>query len=75
MQDGFVETLEQRLQSVAVPDRAAGEKRYLKSDLEFIGAALPHIRRGVRDLLAECAPPDHDATTAPRRTSVGASGP
>lgn len=33
------------LRAVAKPERAAGEKAYLKSDLEFLGASVWEIRR------------------------------
>ena len=34
----------------ATPERAAAEKRYLKSDLDFIGATMPTIRRVSRSV-------------------------
>jgi 3-methyladenine DNA glycosylase AlkD len=37
--------IEQRLRSTADPARAVAEKRYLKSDLQFIGASVPAIRQ------------------------------
>lgn len=37
--------IEQSLRSTADPARAIAEKRYLKSDLQFIGAGVPAIRR------------------------------
>jgi 3-methyladenine DNA glycosylase AlkD len=40
-----VESVRAELETQATPERAAGEKRYLKSDLEFIGATVPMIRR------------------------------
>jgi 3-methyladenine DNA glycosylase AlkD len=40
-----VESVRAELEAQATPERAAGEKRYLKSDLEFIGATVPMIRR------------------------------
>ena len=42
--------LTERLRAVATPERAAAEKRYLKSDLEFLGASVQQIRRAVKDL-------------------------
>jgi 3-methyladenine DNA glycosylase AlkD len=51
--------LEDRLRAVATPERAEGEKRYLKSDLAFIGATLGQVRSAVRDIAARAAP-DHD---------------
>ena len=46
----FVDALEERLRAVATPERAASEKRYLKSDLSFIGATVGQIRAVVREL-------------------------
>jgi 3-methyladenine DNA glycosylase AlkD len=51
--------LEDRLRAVATPERAEGEKRYLKSDLAFLGATLGQVRSAVRDVAARSAP-DHD---------------
>lgn len=36
------------LRPLGTPERAAREKRYLKSDLEFLGVTVPDIRRVVR---------------------------
>jgi 3-methyladenine DNA glycosylase AlkD len=46
----FVTALVARLRSVATPERAGAEKRYLKSDLEFLGATVWQIRAAVRDV-------------------------
>jgi len=43
-----VAEVEARLRRHAKPERAAGEKRYLKSDLEFLGVGVPDLRRQVR---------------------------
>lgn len=51
--------LEDRLRAVATPARAEGEKRYLKSDLAFLGATLGQVRAAVRDVVASAAL-DHD---------------
>lgn len=37
--------IEAELRKVGTPERAAGEKRYLKSDLTFLGATLGDMRR------------------------------
>lgn len=48
---GFAaDSLERDLRAVATAERAANEKRYLKSDLEFLGATVGDIRRAVRAL-------------------------
>ena len=36
------------LRGLGMPERAAQEKRYLKSDLEFFGVTVPETRRAVR---------------------------
>ena len=37
-----------QLRLLGTPERAAQEKRYLKSDLEFFGVAVPDMRRVVK---------------------------
>lgn len=44
---------ETTLRAGATPDRAQGEKRYLKSELVFLGATLPDVRRTVKAWLGE----------------------
>lgn len=51
------------LRARAVPERAAGEKAYLKSTLEHYGASVPATRAAVREALAGAAL-DHDALVA-----------
>ncbi len=47
--DGLVD----ELTATAIPERATAEKRYLKSDLDFLGATMPAIRRATRRLKRE----------------------
>jgi 3-methyladenine DNA glycosylase AlkD len=54
----LVGTLEARLRAVATPERAEQEKRYLKSDLDFLGATLWQVEAAVRESLADCPEPD-----------------
>jgi 3-methyladenine DNA glycosylase AlkD len=42
-------TIEAELKRVGTPERAEGEKQYLKSDLRFIGAKLADIRRVTKE--------------------------
>jgi 3-methyladenine DNA glycosylase AlkD len=42
-------SIETELKRKGTPERAAGEKRYLKSDLRFLGATLADIRRVTRE--------------------------
>jgi 3-methyladenine DNA glycosylase AlkD len=41
-------TIEGELERTGSPERAAAEKRYLKSDMDFLGAKLADIRRVAR---------------------------
>jgi 3-methyladenine DNA glycosylase AlkD len=41
--------IEVELRCLSDPERAAGAKAYLKSDLEFFGTTVPDLRRWVRD--------------------------
>ncbi|MGZ8562324.1 MAG: DNA alkylation repair protein [Candidatus Limnocylindria bacterium] len=55
----IADRLEGELRALANPERAEHEKRYLKSDLAFLGASMPQIvrvARGARSLV-----PTHDA--------------
>ena len=45
--------LEGRLRALGSPDRAVNEKRYLKSDLDFLGVPAPVMRRLVKAWLKE----------------------
>jgi 3-methyladenine DNA glycosylase AlkD len=46
--NALADLITDELRAVARPDRAAQEKRYLKSDLEFLGATVREIRRVVQ---------------------------
>jgi 3-methyladenine DNA glycosylase AlkD len=41
----WVREITHHLERHATPERAAQEKRYLKSDLDFLGVAMPELRR------------------------------
>ena len=45
----LVRTIESELERTGSPERAAGEQRYLKSDMDFLGATLADIRRVARN--------------------------
>jgi 3-methyladenine DNA glycosylase AlkD len=49
----IADRLTERLRAVASPERAAGEKAYLKSDLDFLGATVSQIRAAVREAARE----------------------
>ena len=51
--DDLIARLEARLRAAASPERAAGEKAYLKSELEFFGVSLGHLRAAVKEVVAE----------------------
>jgi 3-methyladenine DNA glycosylase AlkD len=53
--------IETELRRRGTPERAAGEKQYLKSDLRFLGARLADIRRVTRDA-SQRFPPHLDDT-------------
>jgi len=55
--------IEDALRSAGTPERAAHEKHYLKSDLEFLGASVWEIRRAVKSAL-ESQPLGHDGLVA-----------
>ena len=51
--EGLIDRLETRLRAVATPERAAGEKRYLKSELAFLGVTMSEIRAAVKEISTE----------------------
>ena len=53
--------LDAALRAVAVPERAAQEKAYLKSDLEHYGASVPALRKATLAFLGELPGLGHDA--------------
>jgi 3-methyladenine DNA glycosylase AlkD len=56
--------LEARLRAIGTPTRAAGEKAYLKSDLQFLGVTVWQIRAEVKATLTEIGELDHDQLVA-----------
>jgi 3-methyladenine DNA glycosylase AlkD len=56
--------IEAALAAVARPERAVQEKRYLKSDLDFLGATVWQIRTAVEQAVAESPDLDHDEIVA-----------
>ena len=49
----LIELFERRLRAVASPQRAVAEKRYLKSELDFLGVSLREIRAAVTEIARE----------------------
>lgn len=47
----LAERIESEIRTLGTPERAAGSKRYLRSDLDFVGATLPDIRCVVKETL------------------------
>jgi 3-methyladenine DNA glycosylase AlkD len=54
------EEIEARLRAVGTPERAANEKRYLKSELDFLGATMPQVRAAVKDVARSRPELTHD---------------
>ena len=52
------------LRALGTPERAAGEKAYLKSDLEFFGVTVPDIRRTVQAAVRSHQGLDREAVLA-----------
>jgi 3-methyladenine DNA glycosylase AlkD len=55
MAQRLADQLEAHLREIGTAERAAQEKRYLKSELAFHGATLPQIQRVVREAAGELA--------------------
>lgn len=53
-QTTVVGQLAESLAGDATAERAEKEKQYLKSDLRFIGASVPAVRRVARTFVADC---------------------
>jgi 3-methyladenine DNA glycosylase AlkD len=53
--------LEARMRTIGTPHRAEGQKRYLKSDLRFLGATVTQVREAVREMAPRM---DHDELIA-----------
>jgi 3-methyladenine DNA glycosylase AlkD len=62
--DDMVAEIHAGLVAVATPARAASEKAYLKSNLDFIGATVPATATAVKAVLKRHGPLDHDTATA-----------
>ena len=58
---GLVAEIEAALKAASNPERARNEKRYLKSDLHFIGVAKPLIRRAARPVFKSGSISDRDS--------------
>src|SRR5436309_9237193 len=46
--EAAADALERRLREIGTPERAAGARQYLGSELDFLGASVPEIRRELR---------------------------
>ncbi|MGI9647939.1 MAG: DNA alkylation repair protein [Acidimicrobiia bacterium] len=55
-----VASIESDLRAVSTPERAEGQKRYLKSDFEFLGATVPAIRKIAKAVRRTHPDLDHD---------------
>ncbi len=57
-------TVTDAMRPLGTPERAAQEKRYLKSDLEFFGVTVPDMRRAVRAVARSHPGLDREAVLA-----------
>ncbi len=62
--EAVADQLERQLAAVGTPERAVGEKRYLKSDLTFLGATVWQIRAEVKAAARSAPELDHDGLLA-----------
>ncbi len=60
MDVNWADSLRARLAELGEPERAAGEKAYLKSELAFLGVRVPDVRREVKAVLRAKPALDHD---------------
>ena len=60
----IADRLERALATVGTPERAIGEKRYLKSELTFLGATVWQIRAEVKAAVQAVPAPDHNQLVA-----------
>ena len=58
--EAIVDDLAETLRVEATPERARKEKLYLKSDLDFLGATVPAIRRAARSVHRQHRELSHD---------------
>jgi 3-methyladenine DNA glycosylase AlkD len=58
--DDLIRRLEANLRAVGTPERAAGERSYLKSDLAFLGATVWQIRAEVKEVASDHPDLDND---------------
>jgi 3-methyladenine DNA glycosylase AlkD len=62
--NALADLLTEELRSLGMPERAEQEKRYLKSDLEFLGASFWETQRVVKAFVRGAPPLDHDRLVA-----------
>ena len=60
----LADRIEAEVAAVSMPERAENEKRYLKSDLTFLGASVPAIRKVVKGIKKEYPELAHDEVVA-----------
>lgn len=70
----FTGAIERCLRAVGDPERAAGAKRYLKSEMEFLGVKAPELRRCLAESLSQAHPLDRPTLVAVA-TSLWQRGP
>jgi 3-methyladenine DNA glycosylase AlkD len=62
--DAAAERIEQELRAAGRPERAEGERRYLKSELRHYGASVPAIRAIVKAAFSDDRPPARNEVLA-----------
>ena len=62
--DALAEAIDGELRDVGTRERAEGERRYLKSELEHVGATVPQIRRIAKRAAADHPELSHDELVA-----------
>lgn len=62
--DALADDLTERLRAAGSPERAAAERRYLRSELEHLGTGVPAVRKAARDALRRHGIADHDDVVA-----------
>jgi 3-methyladenine DNA glycosylase AlkD len=62
--EAVVAAIREGLEAAATPERAVNEKRYLKSDLEFIGTTVPATKVAVRAALKPYGNLDRESVVA-----------
>ena len=58
--NALIEAIRSTLAGAADPERAAGQQRYMKSEMPYFGLTSPQLKTALKPLLAAHPPPDRD---------------